>query len=247
MKNIWRIAFIILLVAWILLWYFSYQKINGLEQEILNLTTETTVIEKIWDITCVWSWEKDEIKWQAICTYTWNNWWVYSWDFYNHTMNWLWKVEYNNGNIREWYFYNRAIVAWKISENNWDAIKWLWTWDEDGVHSLEMWKIFTKSNGAIRMWDFQDGELSYWMFYFNIEWIENYTLGKFNNWDIIPNDWYFITSNWCAKLSNWNAKEITRTITNTVYRNNIKLDSPLWDFYKLWSKYNPYTVQLELK
>lgn len=237
MKNIWRIAFIILLVAWILLWYFSYQKINYLEQEILDLTTETTVIETIWDMTCVWSWVNGEIRWHATCTYSWFNSKLYSGSFYNHNLNWYWIVDIDHQELnedsalilrdilQEWYFYNWKLKIWKI----WGGILFeIWFFEDDW--NLRQW--MREFFWGYDVWDFV------WWVLFN--W---YSINSINFKD---------NPSWCKEYKNGVAtditKTVTKTVTNTVYRNNnIKLDSPLWDFYKLWSKYNPYTVQLELK
>ena len=173
---------------------------------------------------------------------------MYNWDVWGSTFNWQWKLVTPDWEIQEWYFYNWKFRAGKVTKPNGDSVKWLWTKKDENTSTLELWKVFHKDNWNIELWDFNNWYLSYWMRYTILNQIEAYWVWKFIEWSL--NDWYMTFPYWCWKLINWNAEEITRTVTNTVYRNDwvqLSKSNPLWDFYKLWSKYNPYTVQLELK
>lgn len=201
--------------------------------------TEREITETFWSRTCAWKWV-DKIEWYATCKTT--DWWSYFWDVRWHDFNWKWKLITSNWETQDGYFYNWSFIAGKVSFSNGDATKWLRTIIDNWTSMLEFWKNFSKKTWKIMIWDFDNWYLTYWMSSENWKTMA----GEFRQWGLY--NWYISVNNWCAMASNWNLREITRTITNTVYRNNgIQLSNPLGDLYKLWGKYNPYTVQLELK
>ena len=208
--------------------------------DILCEKTEEKITETLWGRTCVWKWVY-KIEWYANCKTT--DWWSYAWDIRWHKFNWKWKLTTPDWEIQDGYFYNWDFVAGKVSFSNGNASKWLRIPNDKWGSTLESWKTFTKNNWQILIWDFDENwYLKYWMN--SLNW--SIVVGEFKNGWIY--NWYLAFSNGCHLVSKWNIREITRTITNTVYRNNwIQLSNPLWDLYALWGKYNPYTVQLELK
>lgn len=216
--------------------------------------TEREITESFWNITfrtCKWQWI-DKIEGYAECVSS--SWDTYKWDVRWHNLNWKWIRINSNWDTLDWYFYKWFFIAWKVNWKNGDATKWMWT-PQWSWSRIELWKIFMKSNWHILLWDFDENwNLSYWMKEYNgtfYVWDFNYNIFDIYNTKYTYN-WYGVNNNWCSKVINWEPTEITRivtkTITNTVYRNNwIQLSNPLGDFYKLWSQYNPYTVKLELK
>lgn len=210
----------------------------------LSNQSPRSITENIWSRTCTWKWV-DKIEWYATCRTT--DWWSYVWDIRWHKFNGKWKLITSDWETQDGYFYNWNIIAGKVTKNNGNAIKWLRRNTSGDANTLELWKIFQK-NWDIRLWEFDiEWNFTYWLYYTNILNTSAYVVGKFQG-NTLKTELYFIATDWCAKFSNWEYKEITRTITNTVYKNNwIQLSNPLGDFYKLWSQYNPYTVKLELK
>lgn len=188
----------------------------------------------------------DKIEGAATCSNP--SWSSYKWDIRWHKFNWRWTLVYKDWGVQEWYFYNWKFVAWKITHSNGDSAKWLWREKDENTLTLELWKSFRKSDGKTELGDFENSRLSYWMRYLVLQWIESYRAWNFSDWDIF--NWYMIFPYWCGKFTNWNAEEITRTVTNTVYRDNgmqLSNKNPLWDYYSLWGKGNPYNVTVEFK
>ena len=202
--------------------------------------SEKTITETFWIRTvrtCVWTWV-DKIEWYAECTSL--SWHVYNWDVRWSHFNWKWKLTTSNWVIQEWYFYNWYFVAWKQTESNGNATKWLWSL-QSGNRTLEFWKEFRKSDWTIWLWDFDDNwQITYWLIYRNVLSYPIYFVG---NSSPTKKDWYFVSSIWCAKYwpDGW-FKEITRTVTNTVYRNIWRTNTN-----NLWTLLNPYVVNLNVK
>lgn len=262
MKYSWRIAFSILLIIWLWLLYNSYEKTSGLEQKILSLTTEMTVVETIWDMTCIWSWVNWEIRWHANCTYSWFNSKLYSGDIYNHNLNWYGVIDIDNKDwlmytttwksiLQEWLFYNWVLVAWLDNENYKKGVRI----EKDNWLSLSLWKTNTFFEWEI--WEFDENwYLKYWY-----SWVADldsldsldldssklwYYVWEFNNWAL--SDWYLVGPWWCKKYINGVMTDVTKTVTNTVYRNNpIDITKGLVPINPLWSQSNPYNVKIELK
>ena len=247
---------LIILMVWIICFIACYlifwnrisqlQSENGkLEKQIRELSGEEEVTEHIWDWTCKWKWMNWKIQWIASCTKS--DWSKYDGDVWNGKFNWKWIKVTENGGIEDGYFYNWRFIAWKITRSNGDSVKWLRMEKNNDTWTLEVWKIFYKDNWAIKLWDFDiNWNLSYWMLYGVYNGTEFYSVWNLAN----NNNEYIVTPSGCAKIINWNVQEITRTVTNTVYANNrIQLwsSSAFWDLYKLWGKYNPYTVNLNIQ
>lgn len=211
--------------------------------------TEMEITETFWSRTCKWQWI-DKIEGYAECISS--SWDTYKWDVRWHNFNWKWIRINSNWDTIDWYFYEWFFIAWKVNWANGDSTKWMrapqWSWSR-----FEFWKRFRKNDWQILLWDFDENwDLKYWMISFNWNisaWEFKNQLYKWFNWLINwLYNWYISSNVACFKATNWNVSEITKTITNTVYRNNwIQLSNPLGDFYKLWSQYNPYTVKLELE
>lgn len=231
-------------IAFLLAWCNSWDK----------STKEIT--ETIWNRTCTWKWV-DKIEWYTTCFST--IWSSYEWDVRWHKLHWKWKVVKKDWTIFEWYFNEWYFIAWKITYKNGDAIRWLWSplLNKDWESKLELWKRFTKIDWSIELGEFDNNDnLKYWMkeyndtFYVwdfkffitsNIEDLNN----AFNTKYIY--NWYVVNNNWCSKVSNRKPTDITRTvtktITNTVYR-NIWFKSAL---SQQWTILNPYVVNLRIK
>ena len=199
--------------------------------------SEKEVTEIIWSRNCTWKWV-NKIEWYANCTTT--DGWRHVWDVWGHNFNWKWERSDPNWGVLEWYFYNWQFVAWKVTKN-WISEKWLRKSVDGSSVVLELGKRYKWWN--ISLWEFDnEWNLSYGLYYVNIP-QEGFMYFVWKN-----EDWYFVLPSWCARILNWKVQEITRTVTNTVYRDNwIQLSSALWDFYTLWSKYNPYTINLNFK
>ena len=201
-----------------------------------------TIQDRKWDRTCVWSWI-NKIEWLAKCKNS--KWDYYEWDMRWNKFNWKGKLTYLDWESHEWYFYNWWIVAWKITKNNGDTTKGIYRGKRDWVW-LEFWKIFTKSNWNIKLWDFDAWwNITYWL----IQNDSTYYVGKFFQkiWDPLRTnkikDGYVVNSQWCSLFSNWDIKDITKTVTNTVY-GNIWFKSAL---SQQWTILNPYVVNLRIK
>ena len=229
MKYSWRIAFSILLIIWLWLLYNSYEKISRLEQENLNLTTKTTIIETIWDMTCIWSWVNWEIRWHANCTYSWFNSKLYSGEFYNHNLNWYGIIDIDHQELvedssltfreilQEWFFLDGKLMIWE--------------------NDLQIW--FFDENWNLKKW-IKWGKVLFW----------GYEVWEFLWWILL--NWFYVNNFWCKQYENGIPKDITKTVTNTVtntvYRNNpIDITKGLVPINPLWSQSNPYNVKIELK
>lgn len=247
---------LIILIVWIICFIACYlifwNKISQLqsensklEKEIRELSGVEGITEHIWDWTCKWKWMNWKIQWTASCTKS--DWSKYDWDVWNGKFNWKWIKVTENWGTEDGYFYNWWFIAWKITRSNGDSVKWLRMEKNNDTWTLEVWKIFYKDNWAIKLWDFDiNWNLSYWMLYGVYNGTEFYSVWNLAN----NNNEYIVTPSGCAKIINWNVQEITRTVTNTVYANSrIQLwsSSAFWDLYKLWGKYNPYTVNLNIQ
>lgn len=202
-------------------------------------TPVTTVTEYIWNWTCVWQWRLREIEWYANCKRS--DWWSYEWDIWGSAFNWKWKLVTSEWEIQDWYFYNWMMVAGKVTWGNGNSWKWLWG---ENWH-VELWKFFYKSNWTIQIWEFDSNwDLSYWMNkttspeFWEIFYLWNFKYG-------FPYNWYITTSQGCSIAINWNISEVTRTITNTVYK-NVGINW-LNRLNQLGSKLNPYNVNVTIK
>ena len=255
MKYIWWIAFWITFVLLLWVWYICYEKIDNLQQEVLKLTTESIVVEKVWDMTCIWSWVNWEIRWHANCTYSWFNSKLYSGDIYNHNLNWYGIIDIDNKDwltytttwkfiLQEWLFYNWVLVAWLDNENYKRGVRI----EKDNWLSLSLWETNTFFEWEI--WEFNENwYLKYWTKYSMVTDGSNsdlqYYVWQFNNW--VLSNWYLVNPWWCKKYKNGVITDITKTVTNTVYRNNIDITKGLVPINPLWSQSNPYNVKIELK
>jgi len=199
-------------------------------------TSTKKITETIWNWTCVWQWV-DKIEWQANCKT--QDWWTYVWDVWWHNFNWKWKLITSNWEIRDGYFYNWSFIAGKVSFSNGDALKWLRTIIDNWASILESWKMFNKNSWVTIIWDFDENfNLKYWMKSYN--WFMT-AVWEFRDWDIY--NWYISFDDSCWTVSNWNIKETTKTVTNTVYRNNWLTSS----LGKQWTVLNPYVVNVNVK
>lgn len=199
----------------------------------------TMVTEYLWSWICVWQWNFWEIKWYANCKTS--DWWTYNWDVWWHAFHWKWKLTTSGWQIQDWYFNNWDFVAWKVTFENGNSGKWLWS--ENWY--VELWKFFYKNNWNIEFWEYDSNwNISYWMRQATIS-----ELGEvLNVWNFKNNNlynWYINVSKWCFRVINWNLTEITRTVTNTVYRD--MWVSWLSRLTQLWSIFNPYNVNVTIK
>jgi len=132
--------------------------------------TEREITETIWNRTCTWEWV-DKIEWYATCFST--IWSSYEWDVRWHKLHWKWKVVKKDWTIFEWYFNEWYFIAWKITYENGDAIRWLWSpsWLDNywrSISKLELWKRFTKIDWSIELGEFDNNDnLKYWMKEYN--------------------------------------------------------------------------------
>ena len=210
--------------------------------------TEREITETFWNRTCTWKWV-DKIEWYATCFST--IWSSYEWDVRWHKLHWKWKAVKKDWTIFEWYFNEWYFIAWKITYENGDAIRWLWSpsWLDNYwglISKLELWKRFTKINWSIELGEFDNNDnLKYWMKEYNgtfYVWDFNYNIFDIYNTNYTYN-WYGVNNNWCSKVLNWIPTDITRTVANTVYR-NIWFKSAL---SQQWTVLNPYVVNLNVK
>ena len=243
------IIFVVWIICFIVCYLIFWNKIKHLQSENSKLQRQITetpnkkeITEYIWSWTCVWEWEY-QIEWYAKCNTS--DWWSYIWDVRWHSLNWKWVLTTPEWDLSDWYFYNWNFVAWKISKSNWDAVKWLRVKKDENTITLDIWKIFRKNSGNIELWDFDiSWNLSYWMKYTVIANVWAYRVWEYKQWNIV--NWYMIFPNWCWKFANGNATEITRTITNTIYTNNV-INTPKNILWEPWSITNPYRVELTVK